>query len=227
MIIPDLTRFKSLAKDANIIPIQKEIAVDFDTPVSLFAKLGENSYSFLLESLEGGEKWGRYSFIGFKPFLVFGCKGNDIFTEIEGKRKNIYAADPLAALREIMARFSPAEVPGLPRFYGGAVGYMGYDMVRFMERLPENLSDTAGFNDAVFMFPEILLVYDNIKQTLKIIVCLRVEPEDNTESVYIKGEKAIEDVIRRIRHGLDYPAQPANPVPATSLSPEVPQEGDQ
>ncbi|MCK4426368.1 MAG: anthranilate synthase component I, partial [Deltaproteobacteria bacterium] len=222
MITPDLTQFKSLAKGANIIPVWKEIAVDFDTPVSLFVKLGENSYSFLLESLEGGEKWGRYSFIGFRPFLIFGCKGNDIFTETEGKRENITAADPLAALREIMARFSPAEVPGLPRFYGGAVGYMGYDMVRFMERLPENLSDSAGFNDAVFMFPELLLVYDNIKQTLKIIACLRVKQEENAESTYLRGERAIEDVIRRIRHGLDYPAPLANPVPATSLSPEVP-----
>jgi len=224
MITPDLTGFKLLAQEANIIPIWKEIAVDFDTPVSLFAKLGENNYSFLLESLEGGEKWGRYSFIGFKPFLVFGCKGNDIFTEIEGKRENINVDDPLAALREIMARFSPAAAPDLPRFYGGAVGYMGYDMVRFMERLPENLSDTAGFNDAVFMFPEILMVYDNIKQTLKIIACLRVEPKDNPESVYMKGERAIEDVIRRIRHGLDYPEPIAEPFPATSLRPEVPQE---
>ncbi|MBW1967216.1 MAG: anthranilate synthase component I, partial [Deltaproteobacteria bacterium] len=223
MITPDLTLFKSLvAEGANIIPVWKEIAVDFDTPVSLFAKLGENSYSFLLESLEGGEKWGRYSFIGFRPFMIFGCKGNDIFTEIEGKRKIISAANPLTAMREIMARFSPAEVRGLPRFYGGAVGYMGYDMVRFMERLPENLPDTAGFNDAVFMFPELLLVYDNIKQTLKIIACLRVEQDDKAESVYLKGKSAIKDVIRRIRHGLDYPAPHENPVPATSLNPEVP-----
>ena len=225
MITPDLTLFKSLvAEGANIIPVWKEIAVDFDTPVSLFAKLGENSYSFLLESLEGGEKWGRYSFIGFRPFMIFGCKGNDIFTEIEGKRKIISAANPLTAMREIMARFSPAEVRGLPRFYGGAVGYMGYDMVRFMERLPENLPDTAGFNDAVFMFPELLLVYDNIKQTLKIIACLRVEQDDKAESVYLKGKSAIKDVIRRIRHGLDYPAPHENPVPATRLMPEVPQE---
>jgi len=224
MITPDLNRFKLLAREANIIPIWKEIAVDFDTPVSLFAKLGENNYSFLLESLEGGEKWGRYSFIGFKPFLVFGCKGNDVFTEIEGKRENINVDDPLAALREIMARFSPAVVRDLPRFYGGAVGYMGYDMVRFMERLPENLSDTAGFNDAVFMFPELLLVYDNIKQNLKIIACLRVEQGDKAKSVYIRGKRAIEDVIQRIRNGLDYPEPIADPFPATSLSPEVPQE---
>jgi anthranilate synthase component I len=224
MIAPDLTKFKLLAQEANIIPIWKEIAVDFDTPVSLFAKLGENNYSFLLESLEGGEKWGRYSFIGFRPFLVFGCKGNDVFTEIEGRRENIHVDDPLTALREIMARFSPAEIPDLPRFYGGAVGYMGYDMVRFMERLPENLSDTAGFNDAVFMFPELLLVYDNIKQTLKIIACLRAETEDNPESVYMRGERAIEGVIRRIRNGLDYPLPIADPFPSTTLSPEVPQE---
>jgi anthranilate synthase component 1 len=224
MTVPNFTQFKSLTKNATIIPIWKEITVDFDTPVSLFAKLRENSYSFLLESLEGGEKWGRYSFIGFKPFMIFICKGNNVSMEIEGQHKDITVADPLNMLREIMSGFLPAEVPGLPRFYGGAVGYMGYDMVRFMERLPENLSDTTGFNDAAFMFPELLLVYDNIQQTLKIVACLRTSKEDSAELVYKKGERAIEDIINRIRHGLDYPAPPSNPLPPTSLKPEVPKK---
>ena len=223
MITPDLTRFKELAKDANIIPVWKEIPVDFDTPLSLFAKLGENKYSFLLESLEGGEKWGRYSFIGLKPFLVFGSKGNEIFTEIPGESRNFFSGNPVDALRKVMARFSPAEMPGVPRFYGGAVGYLGYDMVRCMERLPEDLPDTTGFHDMVLMFPELMLVYDNIKQSLQIIACIYIEQKDSVESAYYRGVEAIDDIIRRIRHGLDYPAPPINTVPATKLNPEIPQ----
>ncbi len=224
MVTPDLRQFKAFAKDANIIPVWKEVAVDFDTPVSLFAKLGKGKYSFLLESLEGGKKWGRYSFIGLRPFLVYTCKGNDIFTEINGERKALSASNPIDALREIMAQFSPAEVPGLPRFYGGAVGYLGYDMVRFMEHLPENLPDTMDFNDAVVMFPGLVLAYDNIRQTLKIVACLNLKPGDDVESVYSKGLKAIDDVIRRIETGLDYPRSPYDQVPATELTPEVSQE---
>jgi anthranilate synthase component 1 len=224
MVTPDLTQFKMLAKEANIIPVWQEFPVDFDTPVSLFTKLGEDDYAFLLESLEGGEKWGRYSFIGLRPFLVFGCRGNEAFTETRGERSAFTSENPLDVFKEIMGRFVPAEVPGLPRFYGGAVGYLGYDMVRFMERLPERLPDTAGFHDAVFMVPELLLVFDNIKQSIKIIACIRADGQADAESSYHQGVRAIENVIRRIRRGLDYTCAPVNPFPATILNPEIPQE---
>jgi anthranilate synthase component 1 len=224
MVTPDLTQFKALAKEANIIPVWRELPVDFDTPVSLFTKLGEGDYAFLLESLEGGEKWGRYSFIGLRPLLVFGCRGNEAFAETRGERRTFPSGNPLDVFKEIMGRFVPAEVTGLPRFYGGAVGYLGYDMVRFMERLPEHLPDTAGFHDAVFMIPELLLVFDNIKQSLKIVACIRADGETEAESSYRQGVRAIENVIQRIKRGLDYPCAPVSPDPATVLSPEIPQE---
>ncbi len=224
MITPDLTEFKTFARQGNIVPIWRELAVDLDTPVSLYTKLGEADYSFLLESLEGGEKWGRYSFIGLSPFMIFGSKGKEIFIETRGVRDTKKVEDPLEALKEIMDGFRPADVPGLPRFYGGAVGFLGYDMVRFMERLPETLEDTAGFHDSVFMFPELLLVYDNIKQSLKIIACLSTNQGSDLENLYNHGVRAIERVVQRIRKGVDYPEPPVSQGPSTELTPEVPQE---
>lgn len=224
MIIPDLTEFKNISKTANLIPMRREIIVDYDTPVSLFAKVGEGKYAFLLESLEGGEKWGRYSFIGLKPMLVFGSKGNEVFTEIKGERQRFLSDNPLDFFKDIMKDFNPAEIKGLPRFYGGAVGYLGYDMVRFMERLPQNLEDTAGFNDSTFMIPELLLVYDNIKQSLSIIYCAKVDTPHNAESAYQKGLTAIENIVLRICMGIDYPRSSVNQDHSTMLSPEVPEE---
>ncbi|HID98495.1 MAG TPA: anthranilate synthase component I [Thermodesulfobacteriaceae bacterium] len=224
MFTPDLAQFRKLASKANIIPIWKEIAVDYDTPVSLFSKLGRNKYSFLLESLEGGEKWGRYSFIGLKPFLVFGSKGNKVFKETDHGRESFEVENPLATLREIMQGFSPAEVPGLPRFYGGAVGFLGYDAVRFIEKLPDETTDPAGFNDAVFMFPELLMVYDSLKHSLKIINCVQIDPSGDHESLYRAATVAVQDVVEHIKKGIDYPEPARESEPVTRLEPEVPRE---
>ncbi len=224
MVTPDLDTFKALAGQNNIIPIWKELPVDLDTPVSLYKKLDGDGYSFLLESLEGGENWGRYSFIGLNPFMIFGSRGNEVFTEVRGEKTRSTVPDPLEALRDTMKRFRPADIPGLPRFYGGAVGFLGYDMVRFMERLPETLDEHMGFHDSLFMFPELLLVYDNIRQSLQIIACLSVDRDDDLDALYSHGLKSIDKVIRKIRQGLDYPDPPSRSTPPTALSPEVPQE---
>ncbi len=224
MVTPDLESFKKLASQSNIVPVWREFPVDLDTPVSLYKKLGENDYSFLLESLEGGENWGRYSFIGLNPFMVFGSKANEVFTEVRGQKTTRTVQDPLEALRDVMKQFVTAEVPGLPRFYGGAVGFLGYDMVRFMERLPENLDDHMGFHDSLFMFPELLLVYDNIKQSMQIIACIWINEGDDPQALYSQGLKAIEGVVQKIRKGLNYPAPLPASTPATVLAPEVPQK---
>lgn len=224
MLTPDLPRFLELAREATVVPVFREIPVDFDTPVSLFAKLGQAPYSFLLESLEGGEKWGRYSFIGLKPLLVFGSRGHEVFTESRGERKTFTAADPISFFRDVMAGFRPAEVEGLPRFSGGAVGYLGYDMVRFMERLPETLPDTTGFHDAVFMVPELLLAFDNLRQSLQIIACVHIRDGDDAGHGYRRAEAAIENLVQRIMSGIDYPMPPVAPDHWTELRPQVPQD---
>ncbi|MDA8163229.1 MAG: anthranilate synthase component I [Desulfobacteraceae bacterium] len=227
MVTPDIGEFERLSKNSNLVPVWLELPVDLDTPVSLFLKLAKGQYAFLLESLEGGEKWGRYSFIGLRPLMVFGCKGKEVFIETDGRREVFAPAgpsdSPIDAFRRIMAGFSVARTPGLPRFYGGAVGYLSYDMVRFMERLPERLPDKTGFHDAVFMVPEALLVYDNLRQSLKIICCVRVDRFEDMRSAHEYGAAAIEQMAERIVSGIDYPKTPAD-LPPTILEPEVPRE---
>ncbi len=225
MISPDLDQFLELAKEYNIVPVSREICVDFDTPVSLFQKVaGSGEYAFLLESLEGGERWGRYSLIGLQPFLVLKVRGRQITLERRSGVESLEVEDPLSYIQELMKGFSAPELPGLPRFYGGAVGFLGYDMVRFVEDLPEAPPDTAGFNDAVLMFPEVLLVFDNLKQSLNIIACLSNKGDTPPRELYRKGQALIETMVMKIRRGIDYPDPGGLSQFETVLRPEVDQE---
>ncbi len=224
MIAPDLKEFKKMSGEYNVVPIHREISVDFDTPVSLYQKLcgsDEITSSFLLESLEGGERWGRYSLIGLQPFLVVKVKGHEVILRWKKGAEVKQVDNPLDYLQELMQGFRSPDLPGLPRFHGGAVGFFSYDMVRFIENLPDPPPDTAGFSDAVFMFPEVLLVCDNLKQSLDIIACLHIEKGRDPEELYRKGQGLIEAVVMKIRRGVDYPEPGGFSQFATVLMPEV------
>ena len=182
MFYPTLQEFIKLSKTANVIPVYKEVSADLDTPVSSFLKLKKDDYAFLLESVEGQEKIARYSFLGTKPSMVFRSKGQDIEIICRDKnncgRKSSFqegragfktGADPLEAIEKLMSGFKPAQVKGLPRFYGGFVGFMGYDCVRFFERLPDNNPDELTLPDAVFVLTDTILLFDHIKHTIKIV----------------------------------------------------------
>ncbi len=221
---PDQTGFEDLFAKYDIVPVVEEIPIDFDTPVSLFSKVAGGGYCFLLESLEGGERWGRYSFIGINPIKVVRVKGRSVIVEsAAGDAKKQEVQDPIEYLRDIFREINAAQVPGLPRFSGGAVGYLGYDMVRFIERLPEELKDTAGFNDAVLMFPEVILCVDNLKQTLKIIVNVETKAHNSATEAFKDAGARIEEIKRRVRAGIDYPEVSAGDLGA-ELEPEVPRE---
>jgi len=174
---PSLKEFLKLSAKANVIPVYKEISADLDTPVSSFLKLKKDDYGFLLESVEGQEKIARYSFLGTRPGLVFKSKGKvvEIIDQNNKKasRRFITAADPVDEMSRIMAEFVPAQVKGLPRFYGGFVGYMGYDMVRFFEKLPAKNPADFDYPDSLFILTDTILVFDHINHTIKIIAnCL-------------------------------------------------------
>ncbi len=224
MIFPDFNSFKELCKKTPLIPVYKEIVSDFDTPVSLFYKVREGKYNFLFESLEGGEKWGRYSFIGLNPFLIFASKDKKVFLKNKEDEEFITndTEDPLANLKEIINSLKPNISNGLPRFFGGAVGFLGYDMVRFMERLPNTLEDNTGFFDSHFMFPRLLIVHDNLKQSLKIIYCVLTKEGDPID-LYNRAKEEIESTIKKIIKGKDYPSY-ANKEVSTVLLPEIPQD---
>src|SRR3990172_10317148 len=133
MLYPDKEEFRRLSEKGNLIPVYKEILADTSTPVTAFLKLG-GSPSFLLESVEGGEKWARYSFLGSRPAKIVKGRGNTVEV-IEGLRSSqtFVTDNPIEWIKQEMSSYRPVEVKGLPRFFGGLVGYIGYDMVKFFE----------------------------------------------------------------------------------------------
>jgi len=129
--------------------------------------------------VEGGEKWARYSFLGTDPFMVLTAKdGRLALRHADGRTGRLPPGNPLTALRELLARFHPVAVPGLPRFQGGAVGYLGYDVVRHLERLPRSTRDDLGLPDAVFLLTDNLLVFDNLRHRLLVIANCHVDKTD-------------------------------------------------
>jgi len=206
---PSLPEFITLAADHSHVPLCCEVIADLDTPLSLYRKVARGSYTFLLESLEGGERWGRYSIIGLEPLLVF-CQRREQVTIIRAEERKTRSSviDPLAQLRELLAAFTPAPVAGLPDFYGGAVGSFSYDVVKKFEILPDNADDDTGFADALFMVPGLVLVHDSLKNILVIIALVRVDGQDNPETCYDHGIEMIDELIARLETATAYD-QPA------------------
>lgn len=201
---PTLNVFKNLAKDAGLVPVFREIIADLDTPQTVFAKVaGEESHAFLFESLEGGEKWGRYSFIGLDPIITFESRGEEISIQ-QGDETQNKSGDPIDELKQLLASFNACEADNLPRFFGGAVGFLGYDMVRFMEKLPEHNAPLAQFPDSAFMVPRIVLIYDNLKQTLTIVNCVVINQGDGVEALYQSAQQNIDLIVERLKKPLPY-----------------------
>lgn len=200
MYKPAFEDFSKLAEDAGMIPVSREIMADLDTPLTVFAKVaGRKDHAFFLESLEGGEKWGRYSIIGFDPILTFESRGSEVVINRGGETRQ-EQGDPLVILQELLASFQAArDRELLPSFYGGAVGYLGYDMVRFMERLPDINPENETFPDSSFMIPRFVLVFDNLKQTLTIINCVEIGQDHDISQLYEKAGDEIDSLVQTLR----------------------------
>ncbi len=170
----NLTReeFRERAGSYNLIPVYREMVADTETPVSAFLKLRTDGYAFLLESAEGGERFGRYSFLGGDPSLVVKAKDGRIVVEDgDGNiQESTFAKDPLLKVQSIMAGFSPAPTDELPLFCGGAVGFISYDTVRYFEDIHNDPVDDMGLPDMVFMITDTILVFDHLKHLIKAVV---------------------------------------------------------
>ena len=203
MLKPTLKEFKEKSKQGNLIPVYKEVLADLDTPVSAYMKMCGGEYSFLLESVEGGEKWARYCFLGFDPSIIISIKGNEVVVEKNGQAKSILITqgNPLVGLKDILARYQPVDVEGLPRFSGGAVGFVSYDMVRSFEDLPEDTVDDLQVPDARFVITDTLLIFDNIAQTIKIVSNAHIDNE-NIEESYNQAVKNIDAIEKKLRTSL-------------------------
>ncbi len=169
-----LTNSSALTRQGNLIPVYKEILGDIETPVSAFLKLGKKP-SFLLESVTGGEKWARYSFLGIDPAMTLGCTGRKVTVRDKKKTSHIETDDPLSVIKDILARFTPVEVAGLPRFSGGFVGYIGYDVVKFFEQIPDSPKPGLDLPDIFLMLTDTILIFDNLRQTIKIISNVHIQ----------------------------------------------------
>jgi anthranilate synthase component 1 len=208
--------FRELATRGTFVPVYKEIVADLLTPVSAFLKIAEHSdYAFLLESVEGGEQVGRYSFLGKDPFLILRARGGKTLIERAGQ---ISESDRpfVSMLRELMAEYHSPVVPGLPRFTGGAVGYLGYDAAAWFE--PVTLQQTTDVEDeAGYMLFDTVLAFDHVRRRILIIANARISGGEDLESLYQFARAKIDFVERELERTLSRTmASEREPVEMTS-----------
>ena len=234
MTAPTRAEFIEKAKRGNLIPVWREVLADMETPVSAYRKIaGDRPNSFLLESVEGGERLARYSFLGSDPFLIFRSKG-DTATITEGERTETVALaagkrDPLHLLKEILARYAYVPSPELPPFVGGAVGMIGYDTVRFFEKLPTLAVDDLGLDDCIFLFTDALLVFDNVKHKVLSLCNARIVPGEDPGTAYDRAADKVNALLERLTHPQPPPqgggGHPKDKVLDSQVRPLPPGEG--
>jgi len=195
---PDREQFQQMAKEHNVIPVCVEILADTQTPVSLLKKFYQNqSSAFLFESVEGGERWGRYSFLGVSERSHVRVFPKTLEINENGSVRQIsHNGDPLAELRNFMSQYKPAHVPGLPRFWGGLVGYITYEMVSFFEKIPNLLPENKPL--AHFIIPEALLIFDNIQHTLRLVVIVFLNKDQDANQAYEAATQRIKSLLRKM-----------------------------
>lgn len=200
---PDFETFCQLALHGNIVPVYRKLVSDTLTPVSAYCKIAQGEHSFLFESVIGGEKIGRYSFVGSNPFLELEAFETKVVIREAGKTTEFESPDPLAELQRQLDRFRGVHLPGLPRFCGGAVGYAGYDTVRYVERLPNPPENDRKLPDLAFSFYDHMIVFDNITKTVLAISQARTDSASNSNQgdlreVYDKACKKVDELCERL-----------------------------
>jgi anthranilate synthase component 1 len=187
MYYPTLEEVKQRKGEGTLIPVYREIVADLETPVSAFLKISRGGYSFLLESVEGGERLARYSFIGTEPYRVLATKSED-------------KTNPLPLITEELKKYKMVPVADLPRFCGGAVGYLGYEVASRFEELPSPASDPLGLPEALFMFVDTMLVFDHVSHKIKVLSHVHLDGDIDDE--YQKAVDRIEDLAERLSQPL-------------------------
>ncbi len=206
--VPSREEFVRLSARATVVPVYREVIADLDTPVSALAKLGPGPCTFLLESVERGDTLGRYSFLGNSALMTFQSRGEDvIITHADGRSEKERTSDALGRLERLLAGFRPAEVPGLPRFYGGAVGYVGFEgLSGGAPEGPAPGPEAAGpgpgdgydaLPDLYFIVTDAVLVFDHVRRNLKVVV--NALPGAEPERAYDEACRRIEGILERLR----------------------------
>ncbi|MGH2768368.1 MAG: anthranilate synthase component I [Actinomycetota bacterium] len=194
---PSLAEFHRLAGEYPVVPVWREVVADLETPVSAFMKLGGASHAFLLESVEHGERWGRYSFLGVDPFLVMTSRAGEVGWE--GRPPfPLKQGSPLEILREMLEGLRAPSLTGLPPLHGGAVGYLGYDVARYLERLPQTTEDDVRVPELMLMFTRTLLVFDHLRQRMTVVS--NVVEGDDYDSAVARSEELVAGLGRPLAY---------------------------
>lgn len=220
MISPTRDEFFALAKQGNLIPVSREIMADLETPVSAYLKIDTGDHSFLLESVERGGRFARYSFLGASPNIIFTAREGKVTITENGKSRSFETkTDPLKELQELMARFKPVHAPDLPIFSGGAVGYLAYESVTYFEKtVPRAKVDDLQIPDAYFVISDTLLVFDHLEHRIKIVANAFVEGDPG--KAYDEAVRKIEELTERLKRSVSHKVLSARPS-LPDLKPDV------
>jgi len=203
MYYPTLDEVRRLKQHGNLVPVYHEIMADLETPVSAYLKIARGNHSFLLESVEGGEHIARYSFIGTEPSLVL-------------KAGDEAPTDPLLLIEKEFSKFRLVPTAGLPRFHGGMVGYLGYEVAGYFERLPSPDHDPLGLPEFMLMLADTLLVFDHLTHKIKIVS--HVHLDDDIDTAYRQATHKIDSLVQRLRQPVPSESSPAIPSPQSPVS---------
>jgi anthranilate synthase component I len=199
MIQPTFKDFCALAKQGNLIPVYQELLMDLETPLSFFKRLERDRYAFLLESVEGSERWARYSFLGTRPLRVFKARGNHVEIIDGGKSRKLTCNNPLKMLEELLKGYRPVTVPGVPPFFGGALGFVAYDAIEQVHEIANDKPDTLEAPEIFFVFVQTLVAFDNLKHTIKVIDNVRLDNHSEIRSAYDASVKRIRKLISTLQ----------------------------
>jgi anthranilate synthase component 1 len=208
-ILPDFKTFSKLAQKGNLVPVYAELLADLETPVSSFLKICDSEYAYLLESVESQEKIGRYSFLSSDPSMVIKSKGRLIeISEFDyngkaNKKSFLTETNPLDEVKKILQGLRYVSLKELPRFCGGFVGYISYDLVRFFENIPDKNTDDLKLPDSIFMLSNNLLVFDHVEYKIKIIANVYIKDRASVKLAYLQGVRDInclsEKLLKQIK----------------------------
>lgn len=205
MVTPNVEQVKALADKYDIVPVQEEIYADVVTPILLLRKIARDKKNYyLLESVEGGEKWGRYSFLGYDPVMRVTCREREVVTEQNGKKKKVVADDALQVIRDILAGYRAPKIGGMPPFAGGFVGYFSYAMIAHTE--PKLSIRRGEFADYDLMLFDKVIAYDHLKQ--KIVIVANVSAHGDIDRNYERAKAEIGEIISLIRDNAPIPEEP-------------------
>ena len=215
---PAFDNFAKLVGNASCVPVYRQITGDSLTPVSAFRRIERSAPSFLFESVIGGEKVGRFSFLGTEPFLRFEARGNEVTITPSYEPKTVQcfpSSDPFQDLQKLIDQYKAVALPELPRFTGGAVGFAGYDAVRYTEHLPNPPKDDRGLPDLSFALYDRMIIFDHIRKTVLVVAYAHLGPGINPKSAYDRAARNVDELVER----LSIPVPESKPVDIATEGP--------